>query len=65
MVKTWVSRSGASSDKITELEQEIESLEKKETDLKAELESLHETIFEKQNRLRELLDEQAKQNLLD
>ncbi len=65
MVKTWVSRGGASSDKITKLEQEIESLEKKETDLKAELESLHETIFEKQNRLRELLDEQAKQNLLD
>jgi cell division protein FtsB len=65
LVKTWVSRSGANSDKITELEQEIESLEKKEKDLKAEIESLHEMIFEKQNRLRELMDEQAKQNLLD
>jgi peptidoglycan hydrolase CwlO-like protein len=64
-VKTWVSRSGANADKIAELEQEIESLENKEKDLKAELESLHGTIFEKQNRLRELMDEQAKQNLLE
>ena len=64
LVKTWVTRGGASSDKIDALQAEIETLEAKEKDLKAELESIHETIFEKQNLLRELLDEQAKQDLL-
>jgi peptidoglycan hydrolase CwlO-like protein len=65
MVKTWVSRTGKNSDKISALEVEIESMEKKEHELTAELESLHQSIFEKQNRLRELQDEQAKQDLLD
>jgi peptidoglycan hydrolase CwlO-like protein len=65
MVKTWVSHSGKQTDKIVELEAEIESMEKKERELRAEIESLHQSIFEKQNRLRELQDEEAKQNLLD
>lgn len=65
MVKTWVTRGGKHTDKISALEVEIESLERKERELKAELESLHESIFEKQNQLRELQDEQAKQDLLD
>jgi cell division protein FtsB len=64
LVKTWVTRGGASSDKIDALKAEIEGLEQKERDLNAELISLRETIFEKQNLLRELLDEQAKQDLL-
>jgi cell division protein FtsB len=64
LVKTWVTRGGASSDKIDALKAEIEGLEQKEKDLSAELISLRETIFEKQNLLRELLDEQAKQDLL-
>jgi prefoldin subunit 5 len=60
-----MSHSEKHSDKISELEAEIESLEKREHELSAELESFHQSIFEKQNRLRELQDEQAKQNLLD
>jgi predicted nucleic acid-binding Zn-ribbon protein len=65
LVKTWVTRGGKHSDKIRNLEEEIESLEKKESELKAELASVQETIFEKQNLFRELQDEQAKQDLLD
>jgi chromosome segregation ATPase len=64
-VKTWVTRGGKQSDKIGQLEEEIESLEKKESELKVELESLRQTIFEKENLLRELRDEQTKQDLLD
>jgi prefoldin subunit 5 len=60
-----VSHGGRQTDKISSLEEEIASLEKRECELGAELESLHQPIIEKQNRLRELQDEQAKQDLLD
>jgi cell division protein FtsB len=64
MVRTWVASGSKSSDRIDELEKEIDFLERKREELKAELQSLNETILEKQNRLREMLDEQAKQDSL-
>lgn len=64
LVKSWVSDSGKSGDKIDELEKEIEFLENKRKDLIGELESISQSIFEKQNRLRELFDAQTKQDSL-
>lgn len=64
MVKSWVSDSGKSRDKIDELEKEIEFLENKRKELIGELESVSQNIFEKQNRLRELFDAQTKQDSL-